>query len=63
MAKSSTVSEQVELQDGGEVSIYISGNRVALTLNKNDLEAVIWITKEEAQQYADKINHALSEAE
>ena len=63
MAKNTSVSESVELENGGEVSVYIAGNRVALTFTKSDLEACIWLSKEEAQEYADKINQALSEAE
>lgn len=63
MAKNTSVSESVELESGGEVSVYIAGNRVALTFTKSDLEACIWLSKEEAQEYADKINQALSEAE
>lgn len=63
MAKNVNVMESLELENGGELQVYIAGKRVALTFTKSDLEACIWVSKEEAQEYADKINKALSESE
>lgn len=66
MAKSTTVLENVELEKGGEISVYIasnSSNRVNLGFSIGDVEANVWISSEEAQELADKINKALSEIE
>lgn len=64
MAKQSTVIESVELEKGGELSIYVAShnsNRVNIGFSIGEVEANVWISTEEAQQLADKINKALSE--
>lgn len=66
MAKTSTVIESVELEKGGEISVYIasnSSNKLNIGFTVGEVEANIWISSEEAQELADKINKALSEAE
>lgn len=62
MAIYKTQSEMVELAEGGELQVYgASSARIALSFSKNDLEACIWISAEEAQEFADKINKLLTE--
>jgi len=66
MAKNTSVIENVELEKGGELSIYTasnSTNRVNIGVSVGDIETNIWISSEEAQELADKINKVLSEAE
>ena len=66
MAKQSTVLENVELQKGGELSVYVTSNnssRVNIGFSIGEVEANVWISSEEAQELADKINKALSEVE
>jgi len=63
MATSKTILESVDVK-GGELSIYVAShnsNRVNIGFSIGEVEANVWISTEEAQQLADKINKALSE--
>lgn len=66
MAKNSTVLENIELEKGGEISLYMasnSNNRFNIGFQSGEVETNIWISTEEAQDLADKINKVLSEIE
>ena len=66
MAKNTTVLENIELEKGGEISIYMASNnkdRFNIGFQSGEVEANVWISTVEAQELADKINKALSEIE
>lgn len=66
MAKNTSVIENVELESGGELCIYMASNnknKVNIGFTVREVETNIWITTEEAQELADKINKVLSEIE
>lgn len=66
MSKNNTVLESVELENGGEITLYMSSNnhaRFNIGFTVGEAESQIWISTEEAQDLADKINKVLSEIE
>ena len=66
MAKQTSIIESVELESGGEVSINVASNRsdkVSIGFTAGDVDFSFWVTTENAQEIADKINQVLSEAE
>lgn len=66
MAKNSTVLETVELEKGGEITLYMASNnksRFNIGFQSGEIESQVWLSTEEAQELADKINKVLSEIE
>ncbi len=61
MSTHKSVIENVELQDGGELSVYIVGEKASLGIEGKTISSSVWITKEELKQLAEIINKALEQ--
>lgn len=61
MAVNKSIIESVELEDGGELSVYIVGEKASLGMEGKSISSSIWITKEELEKLATAINKALEQ--
>lgn len=61
MGVNKSVIENVDLEDGGEISVYIVGEKASLGIEGKSISSSIWITKKELEQLAIVINKALEQ--
>lgn len=61
MAVNKSVIENVELENGGEVSVYVVRDRASLGVQIKDIDFSVWLSAEELKQVAEMINKALEQ--
>lgn len=61
MAVNKSIIESVELENGGELSVYIVRDRASLGVQIKDIDFSVWLSTEELKKLSETITKALEQ--